>query len=443
MASMRRLSSLALCLLLACFLTAWASTGAGEEAKPKSAPGKDPASKKAEVKQPVNAFTKRQERKTSISKEGGGSATEKAVTAALGWLLRHQSPDGGWRAADFVGQCKEACKNKDAERYGKGLGVASHDTGVTALAILAFTGAGYSHLDIKKKEYAECLAKATAWLKKGQATAGEEKGRYGTAGDASWIYGHAMATLAMTELLLLSGDAEGLKESVTSAVQLCLRAQNEGMGWRYSIQPKENDTSVTGWMLLALRTAKGAALDIPAGQFTRAFAGGLAWFDRATTPDGRTGYMARGDEGSRLNVEPYFWDKKELPSNTGLAILCRLLWGKDRSEAVIKDGTRFLSTHPPRWKEPAFGSDSTVGMYYWFHASHALFQVGGQDWKSWNKSLTEALLKTQRRGGCEDGSWDPIDEWGRLGGRVYSTAVSALCLEVYYRYPRVKAGAGL
>jgi hypothetical protein len=153
--------------------------------------------------------------------------------------------------------------------------------------------------------------------------------------------------------------------------------------------------------------------------------------------------MAPGDEGSFLNIKPYYWDKKEFPSNTGLAVLCRLLAGKDRTLPVIRGGAKFLSAHPPRWIEPEFGVKSTVGMYYWFHASHALFQVGGQDWKSWSKSLTEALLKTQRHGGCEDGSWDPIDEWGSLGGRVYSTAISALCLEVYYRYPRVKAGTGL
>ena len=43
----------------------------------------------------------------------------------------------------------------------------------------------------------------------------------------------------------------------------------------------------------------------------------------------------------------------------------------------------------------------------------------------------------QRRAGCEDGSWDPVGEWGAAGGRVYSTAICAMTLEVYYRYLRV------
>ncbi|RKY14435.1 MAG: hypothetical protein DRP63_08530, partial [Planctomycetota bacterium] len=44
----------------------------------------------------------------------------------------------------------------------------------------------------------------------------------------------------------------------------------------------------------------------------------------------------------------------------------------------------------------------------------------------------------QRRGGCADGSWDPVGKWGMVGGRVYSTALNALTLEIYYRYLRYK-----
>jgi hypothetical protein len=42
-----------------------------------------------------------------------------------------------------------------------------------------------------------------------------------------------------------------------------------------------------------------------------------------------------------------------------------------------------------------------------------------------------------------DGSWDPIGEWGISGGRVYSTALGAMTLEVYYRFERQQEGIGL
>jgi hypothetical protein len=63
-----------------------------------------------------------------------------------------------------------------------------------------------------------------------------------------------------------------------------------------------------------------------------------------------------------------------------------------------------------------------------------MFQRQGKDWQRWNPALQEALLGSQRFDGRYAGSWDPDGQWGAYGGRVYSTALGALCLEVYYRY---------
>jgi len=87
------------------------------------------------------------------------------------------------------------------------------------------------------------------------------------------IYDHSIATMAMAELLVMSNDVINLQSCVSDAVKLCLRAQNDGFGWRYGIKPGANDTSVTGWMVLALKTAKNARLkEIPKDEYTRAFA---------------------------------------------------------------------------------------------------------------------------------------------------------------------------
>jgi hypothetical protein len=56
--------------------------------------------------------------------------------------------------------------------------------------------------------------------------------------------------------------------------------------------------------------------------------------------------------------------------------------------------------------------------------------------------MKAAIVPNQRKGGPldgtvqdVDGSWDPVS-WLRVygGGRVYTTAINALSLEVYYRY---------
>src|SRR5260370_407602 len=73
-------------------------------------------------------------------------------------------------------------------------------------------------------------------------------------------------------------------------------------------------------------------------------------------------------------------------------------------------------------------------VYYWYYGTLGMYQLQGAHWDRWNQALQASLLGTQRAGGDLAGSWDPDTAWGAYGGRVYGTALSALCLEVYYRF---------
>jgi hypothetical protein len=249
--------------------------------------------------------------------------------------------------------------------------------------------------------------------------------------------------MAMAELLVMSNDTINLRKPVTDAVRLCLHAQNDGFGWRYGIKPGANDTSVTGWMVLALKTAKNARLDIPKEDFKRGFEGALTWFNRATAANGKTGYIAPGDEGSRLqkgHADPYPYSK-DLSCMTAVGVLCRIFSGESRKSETIRNGIKILMQYMPKWQEQKGRSLSMINMYYWYYGSYALFQYGGPDWLKWNEAMQKSLLTSQRQGQIdEDGSWDPIDEWGIAGGRVYTTAIGAMTLEVYYRFRRMQTG---
>ena len=274
-------------------------------------------------------------------------------------------------------------------------------------------------------------------------------GRYGGEASEQWIYSHAIATMAMAELLLMSNDFK-LKKSVREATKLCLRAQNDGRGWRYGIKPGDNDTSVTGWMVLALKTAKQCRLGLPKGAFQNSFEGALKWLDYATASNGKVGYNVPGDEGSRLaagHTDPYPFSK-DLSCMTAVGVLCRLFSGESRRVASIRSGVDILSQQPPVWHEQKGRSLSTINIYYWYYATYAMFQFGGKPWLAWNEKMQKALIDTQRAEYKDDspevdGSWDPIGEWGISGGRVYSTALGAMTLEVYYRFKRQQEGIGL
>jgi hypothetical protein len=387
-----------------------------------------------------------------VAAESGGPDTENAAIKALWWLQRHQHPDGGWRAKDFDAHADgPGCKNRDAGRYSQNKGDAQHDVGVTSLALLAFTGFGYTHHFGRQPEFRACVRGGVDYLQRMQVKSADSQvdGRFGGAGTEEWIYDHAIANMAMAEVLLMSGDFR-LKNSVRRATLLSLRAQNPGRGWRYGIQPSHSDTSVTGWMVLALKAAKQCRIGIPDEHFRSAFEGALAWLDYVTASNGKVGYLAPGDQGSMIAgiyPEPYPYSKA--PScMTAVGVLCRRFAGESPKSPMIRAGIDVLSAQPPQWREQKGRSLSTINLYYWYYGSYACFQVGGKPWKRWNEKMKTALLSSQRavsRGDTEevDGSWDPIGEWGVVGGRVYSTALAAMTLEVYYRYKRQASGVRL
>ena len=64
-------------------------------------------------------------------------------------------------------------------------------------------------------------------------------------------------------------------------------------------------------------------------------------------------------------------------------------------------------------------------------------QHDGEPWEEWNASLRDTLVGLQRTSGSQAGSWDPNGKWAGIGGRLYSTALSTMSLEVYYRFLRI------
>ena len=71
--------------------------------------------------------------------------------------------------------------------------------------------------------------------------------------------------------------------------------------------------------------------------------------------------------------------------------------------------------------------------YYIYYATLGLYQHQGPVWEAWNERLKETLPATQIQTGSRKGSWDSSRGLCGNGGRVASTALATLSLEVYYR----------
>ncbi|MBK8207371.1 MAG: terpene cyclase/mutase family protein [Planctomycetes bacterium] len=407
-----------------------------------SAPDKDdPASifrKDADAK-PAQGYSHR------TARGGGGRPHDNRVLAALEWLKDHQNHEGHWSATTFSDDSKRANAQKTHNIEWVAAGAAdgdkgwesTADIGLTGLALLAFAGAGNSHMS---GNYKEAIRYGLAYLKKVQSN----DGCFGGKDDDHFVYNHAIATMAMAEIFGLSGDND-VKLIADKAVDFILKAQNPGLGWRYGVQPGINDSSVTGWMVMALKSAKMAGLDFDSH---KSFSDASEWFKMVTADVNgypKTGYDAPGSNNARLRTAS---DYEHNPTMDAIYITSMLWTGKaDLNDRVLKSHARVCveKSYLPTWEH------SKVDFYYWYMASMALYQVGGSTWATWEKAMARTLLDNQRGWHATDrtkghtsketldehGSWDAVDAWGQAGGRVYATAINCLTLQTYYRYMKL------
>src|SRR6185436_3307668 len=105
---------------------------------------------------------------------------------------------------------------------------------------------------------------------------------------------------------------------------------------------------------------------------------------------------------------------------------CKQMLGLKRTEPQVAEAIEYLTQNLPR--------RSQQDLYYWYYGTLAMYQQGGEPWRRWNNAMRDSLVSDQRSDGDFAGSWNPRAPWGDYGGRVFSTALSTLCLEVYYRF---------
>jgi len=354
------------------------------------------------------------------------------VEAALTWLARHQSPDGGWSAAGFGRWC-DGEEVVEADRPG-GWGSPAHDVGATGLALCAFLGAGYTNRG--RHPHAKTVSRGLRHLKNVQ----DAEGCFGPRTPGRFVYDHAAASLAMVEAFGMTGSPI-FKGSAQKALDFIALARNPYFGWRYGVKPGDSDTSVTAWMTMPLIAARWIDEDAERRNRPRplaidddVYAEILAWLDAMTDPQGgRTGYAERGGRPDRPPDLAARFPPGRSESSTAAALVVRLLLGQARDSHAVTPGAALLEACPPRWDADAGAIDHV----YWYFGSLVTFQVGGPPWETWDAALRESVLGSQRRDtdACRYlGSWDPIGVWGGEGGRVVSTALLTMCVEAEYRY---------
>jgi hypothetical protein len=346
---------------------------------------------------------------------GGTANSELAVQEGLNWLARHQAPDGHWDndcvAARPGGCCEE---NSTCSTSGE-----AHAMAHTGLALLAFQAGGHYYFNGQK--YSDVVRRGLEWLVERQQ---QDGGLYG----AFNMYEHGMATFSLADACATAVTAQQdvdsrYRAAAEKAVRFIETHQKQDGGWRYSPDRYEtSDTSVSGWQVLALEAAKEAKIEVGSSCLANA----IAYFKTCQIGEsGRTGYQ----RGNQIT---------EATTGVGMLVHAFLLGTPD--DEWCRQGAEHLAKLAERqWGQRRSGPKD---YYLWYNCTLAMCQHGGEPWKRWNDVVREHVLSLQNkdRRACLRGSWDwQGDRWGGEGGRVYTTALATLMLEVYYRYSSDRA----
>jgi hypothetical protein len=331
--------------------------------------------------------------------------------------------------------------------------------GLTALALLCYLGAGYGHeakqfvvdtLNARKIRIGKDIVKpGLQWL------VDHQNGDGSFTGGRFLLYNEAIAALALSEAYGLTQN-KYWKEPAQKAIDFICAAQKpdpkdptKKWGWRYEpaemfmndpalkAELSDADISVTGWMVMALKSAMVSGLNVP----EESIQGAMEFTKWSTGRKGLVGYVGPDTAG-----QPVFGDhdnfKYHVATMSSIGMCIRIFLEHDLKDPFLVDAANVLLNDLPE-----VGDDPKhpkVDYYYWYYGSLALNQLDGPDapqrtnkyWGPWNKAMTDTIIELQddTEGTCTRGGWMAPDRWAYGFGPIYTTAINVLTLEVYYRY---------
>jgi hypothetical protein len=331
-----------------------------------------------------------------INELGGSAETEAAVRLALDWFTDTQKEDGRWSEADS-------------------------DVATTGLVILCYLSYGVKPSD--ETDYGQALDKGLAWLVK------QVDEKDGDMRDTGRMYSQAIGTLALGEAAGITRLEKYYQPLERAVAYICFAQHPKSGGWKYPPlfedsmhalgHPEKGDLSVSGFAIMALRSAEMAGLQVPTKNL------GLAReFLDSVSPSKHKGIYSYKDIGPSSIPRP---------SMVVVGMYCQQLFGIKPDDERQIESARYLATHMPA---PAQNFQHCGPYYYWYYGCLSMFLHGGKPWQEWNAKMKPIFLEKQQ----SNGTWKPKGRHRKQEGTTITTAWATLSLTVYYRYLPIYKG---
>ena len=322
-----------------------------------------------------------------MNPDSGASAVPDKVVAVrntLKWLASVQKISGEWDAVGWGG------KNEYA-------------LALNGLALLTFARSGGM-----MGENTLVVDRSVKYLLGRQ----KESGLFGVESDGM-MYNHGIVSVALLEAYAVTRD-QMLKPQISKALAFIRGQQLNTGGWGYVNRPGEiANTPVTLWQLQALILSAKLGWDDKDHSLKR----GLRWFSSMIDNGGQLGYErpSHFPEGSAT-----------LTAMGAFCMFSALDVGKLSDAGVLLRLQQALNALKHEEAQADY-----YGSYFRAAALQSLEKNEQPDGRLTH--LQHSLIAMQEHSGGYAGSWSPGDRWGSVGGRIYSTSVAGLTLELANR----------
>ena len=330
--------------------------------------------------------------------------SEKAVDRGLEWLARHQGVEGNW---------------------------GSKHLGLVSMGALAFLSAGHAP---GRGKYGDVVEKALSYVIRNSKPSGllniDQQNRD--------MYNHGLATFVLGQAHGMTNDPQ-ISKTLDRALKLIYDTQCEDGGWDYVARSQRSghDLSLAVMQAKAIRSAMDSGLDVPTSVIRMAI---KSVREHYKPEKGNI----RSQDDARIRIGPgqfTYSGSRTTPAMAAAGVVCLQEFGQYDDWRIPKNISylkREVFRHQkeadtPFEKAPHNGR-MPFDAYTLYYLGQAMYQVGGEDWKSCYPVLRDSLVNGQHIKGSNSGAWEAGRHVSGREGQLYGTAVACFVLSMPNRY---------